>query len=195
MTYECNNEVIMALKSNPKNFLQHNAVDIVHFPHTYGPRFNMFGQNHGIITKFDFTSLNVSNCCTYTGMIDLKGTVEAYYLPWQANTGYNLLLEDHADIMFTCKLEGCGFSYVRSLVGSAVRVSHHNIMGASEQEMNESLAFTGNKIVNSSQELHRNVIGVRERHFLSHRWVFYVQSFKLKSGARILPEIESVYTI
>lgn len=69
---------------------------------------------------------------TVNGASVINGHLNVSYLPWAENSGYYIILDPDTgpDLMFTATLDGCSVGYVRADDG-AVRVSHHNIQGAS----------------------------------------------------------------
>lgn len=74
----------------------------------------------------------------------INGQLNVSYLPWGEDSGYYIILEPDSgpDIMMTATMDGCSVGYVRADDG-AVRVSHHNLMSATDMNsaQRNSLSF------------------------------------------------------
>ncbi len=121
----------------------------------------------------------------------------AYYLPWDYNTGYFIILNSKSPVrlMFTAALSGCAVGVVWADDGSA-RVSHHNIessMGGTDEEAQRtSLMFTQaalhrNQYRREGEDLLRNIYfqGFAHVHGVQAgdgSWHFYVQILRRETN-------------
>lgn len=201
MSYSECAEIIMGLETNPMRFLQANNINLM-LPNLYRIPIVQGANKNDFIRTFDFYQDNYfcpalcdKETCIYKGRLDPEGSLVAYFLPWEIDTGTYIILEEDADIMLTPLLTGCSFSFSRSQEGSQVRVSHQNIKGADANDLEESAAFTGHTAVHSYNKKDRAVIGVLDKSGSSNRWNFYVQTYKPFRSGSCSKVIDDVYVL
>lgn len=179
MSVSDSNAVKNGLKSNPKKFLAENVILVP------APPANL---SLSPVRTFDFDYIadpDNREGCYYAGQVAGNGSLTAYYLPWDVNTGYHVVVETNTnvDLMFTAQLSGCAVGYIRASDKSgAVRVSHHNIQtaqgGTDHNAMQNSLSF-------AQSAIHRNDYRDTDSHIAyvfgvldNKKWRFYAQKVK-----------------
>ena len=136
--------------------------------------------------------------CSYSLREAMTGHLQAYYLPWNRNTGYYTILDVNgpAPLFFTAMLSGCGVGFVEASDRSAVRFSHHNINRAGTMSVPDyaalakSLAFTEASL-HPSQYQNEHDTGFAHVHGVMRekRWRFYVQIINRKHNVYKITDV------
>lgn len=121
-----------------------------------------------------------------------SGSQIGYFLPWDADGGYNLILGKDAFFFFNALMDGCGFGCIPGPSGS-LKVAHHNIQcqtnGTSHTAMTASLAGYSATMNRNSYRWNSDeaegkcsIIGIRGR--LSGWWVI-AQRFSMDYNGKV----------